>query len=142
MPPRASHSASCPSIPAPASAATAFRSTRSTSPGRRGEYDVATRFIELAGQINTAMPHYVVERLAEALDRRNSRGLNGARILLIGLAYKRNIDDMRESPSFKLIELIEKRGAQCRLPRSVHCADSADASASRVVGSMLESAQC
>lgn len=75
------------------------------------EYDVATRFIELAGQINSAMPHYVVERLARALDERTGRGLNGARILLIGMAYKKNVDDMRESPSLKLIKLIERRGA-------------------------------
>jgi len=75
------------------------------------EYEVATRFIELAGQINTNMPHYVVQRLAEALDRRASRGLNGARVLVVGLAYKKNIEDIRESPSLKLIELIERRGA-------------------------------
>ena len=75
------------------------------------EFEVATRFIELAGQINTAMPHYVVERLAEALDRRAGRGLSKARILLVGMSYKKNIDDMRESPSLKLLELIEKRGA-------------------------------
>lgn len=75
------------------------------------EFEVATRFIELAGQINTDMPHYVVNRLAEALDRRFSKGLNGASILIVGLAYKKNIEDTRESPAFKLIELIEKRGA-------------------------------
>ena len=74
------------------------------------EYDVATRFVELAGQINTSMPHHVVDRLAEALDRRFSRGLNGSKILLIGVAYKKNVDDMRESPSLRLIELIEGRG--------------------------------
>jgi UDP-N-acetyl-D-glucosamine dehydrogenase len=76
------------------------------------EHEVATRFIELAGQINTGMPHYVVDRLAEALDRRTGRGLNGARILLVGMAYKKNVDDTRESPSWKLIELIERRGAR------------------------------
>ncbi len=76
------------------------------------EHDVTTRFIELAGEINTAMPHYVVERLAEALDRRCGRGLNGARILIVGLAYKKNIEDLRESPSLKLMELIERRGAR------------------------------
>ena len=76
------------------------------------EYDVTTRFIELAGEINTAMPHYVVERLAEALDQRSGRGLNGARILVIGLAYKKNIEDPRESPALKLIELIERRGGR------------------------------
>jgi UDP-N-acetyl-D-glucosamine dehydrogenase len=75
------------------------------------EYEVATRFIELAGQVNTDMPHYVVNRLAEALDRHAHRGLYGARILVIGLAYKKNIEDTRESPSLRLIELIEKRGA-------------------------------
>lgn len=75
------------------------------------EFDMTTSFIELAGQINMAMPHHVVDRLAEAMDRRFRRGLNGARILLVGMAYKKNVDDMRESPSLKLTELIEKRGA-------------------------------
>jgi UDP-N-acetyl-D-glucosamine dehydrogenase len=74
------------------------------------EYEVATRFIELAGEINTAMPDYVLGRLAEELDRRFRRGINGARILVIGMAYKKNIDDTRESPSLKLISLIERRG--------------------------------
>ncbi len=76
------------------------------------EYEVATRFIELAGQINTDMPHYVVGRLAEALDQRAGRGLSVAKILVLGLSYKKNIDDTRESPSLKLIELIERRGAR------------------------------
>ena len=76
------------------------------------EYGVTTRFIELAGQINMSMPHYVVGRLVEALDRTANRGLNGARILVVGLSYKRNIDDTRESPSLKLIELLEGRGAK------------------------------
>jgi UDP-N-acetyl-D-glucosamine dehydrogenase len=76
------------------------------------EYGITARFIDLAGEINTAMPPLVVERLAQGLDRRFARGLNGARILVIGAAYKRNIDDMRESPSLRLIELIEERGAQ------------------------------
>ena len=75
------------------------------------EYDVTTRFIELAGQINTAMPHYVVDRLAEALDRHSGKGLNRAQVLVIGIAYKKNIDDMRESPSLRLIEILEARGA-------------------------------
>ena len=76
------------------------------------EFDVASRFIELAGEINTAMPRHVVERLAEALDERSQRGLNGADVLVVGLAYKKNVDDTRESPALRLIELIEARGAR------------------------------
>ncbi|MGE3332112.1 MAG: nucleotide sugar dehydrogenase [Rhodospirillaceae bacterium] len=75
------------------------------------EFDVTTRFIELAGEINTAMPHLVIERLAKALDARFSRGIKGARLLLLGLAYKKNVDDTRESPALRLIELLEERGA-------------------------------
>ena len=79
------------------------------------EYGLATRFIELAGEINTMMPRYVVSRIVDELNTRTGRGLNGAKILVIGLAYKKNIDDTRESPSFKLIELLEKQGAICEL---------------------------
>ncbi|RAI33224.1 nucleotide sugar dehydrogenase [Rhodoplanes serenus] len=75
------------------------------------EYDVTARFIELAGQINTNMPHLVVSRLAQALDQRFQKGLSGTRVLIVGIAYKKNVDDMRESPALKLIELIENRGA-------------------------------
>ena len=75
------------------------------------EFEVPVRFIELAGEINTAMPHRVVQRVAAALDEQGGRGLNGARILLIGIAYKKNVDDLRESPALKLIELLEGRGA-------------------------------
>ena len=75
------------------------------------EYDIATRFIELAGEINTEMPYHVVNRLAEAVDRSAGRGLNGARILILGVAYKKNVDDMRESPALKLMALLERRGA-------------------------------
>ncbi|MGO4704364.1 nucleotide sugar dehydrogenase [Microvirga sp. 2MCAF38] len=74
------------------------------------EYDITTRFIELAGQINTHMPYYVVDRLAEAVDR-SGKAFSGSKILILGVAYKKNVDDMRESPSLKLIELIEARGA-------------------------------
>lgn len=75
------------------------------------EYGLSTRFIELAGEINTGMPRHVVRRLAEALDARTGKGLNGARILLVGLAYKKNVDDTRESPALTIIELLEERGA-------------------------------
>ena len=75
------------------------------------EYELSTRFIELAGEINAAMPRYVVGRLAGALDQRFATPLSRARILLIGVSYKKNVSDMRESPAMKLIELLEQRGA-------------------------------
>ena len=75
------------------------------------EYDIATRFIELAGEINSRMPYRVVNRLAELLDSKGRKNLSDAKILILGIAYKKNIDDMRESPALKLIELIERRGA-------------------------------
>jgi UDP-N-acetyl-D-glucosamine dehydrogenase len=76
------------------------------------EHELTTRFIELAGEINLSMPRYVVSKLEAALDRRFSRSLGSARILILGLAYKKNVADVRESPSLKLIELIEHRGAK------------------------------
>ena len=79
------------------------------------EYGSVTRFIELAGEINSMMPRYVVARVADELNMRTGRGLNGAPILIVGLAYKKNIDDCRESPSFKVIELLEKQGAVCEV---------------------------
>ena len=88
------------------------------------EFDVATRFIELAGEINTAMPEHVVRRVAETLDRRFAKGLNGSKLLLMGMAYKKNVDDMRESPSLVLMEMLQERG-RSGLPRSVCAGDSA-----------------
>src|SRR5712672_16641 len=75
------------------------------------EFEISTRFIELAGEINASMPNYVVNKLARSLDERAGRGLRGAKILMIGIAYKKNVEDIRESPAFKLIELLEERGA-------------------------------
>jgi UDP-N-acetyl-D-glucosamine dehydrogenase len=74
------------------------------------EFECATRFIELAGEINTAMPGYVVGRVAEALNHAG-KAVNGSRILVLGLAYKPNVDDERESPSYRLMELLKRRGA-------------------------------
>jgi UDP-N-acetyl-D-glucosamine dehydrogenase len=75
------------------------------------EYGQHTRFIELAGEINTSMPQYVVDRVADALnDRRKS--LNGSKVLILGLAYKADVDDDRESPSYVLMDLLTKKGAQ------------------------------
>jgi UDP-N-acetyl-D-glucosamine dehydrogenase len=75
------------------------------------EYAVPVRFVELAGEINTSMPRIVAERVAAALDARFGKGLNGSRILVVGLAYKKNVDDIRESPALRIIELLESRGA-------------------------------
>jgi UDP-N-acetyl-D-glucosamine dehydrogenase len=75
------------------------------------QYELTTRFIELAGEINHAMPAFVIEKLADALnDRRQS--LKGARILVLGVAYKRNLDDTRESPALKIIDLLLKKGSE------------------------------
>jgi UDP-N-acetyl-D-glucosamine dehydrogenase len=75
------------------------------------EYDFPTKFIELAGEVNTAMPYYVVQRVMEAMNNRK-KSINGSRILLLGMAYKKDVDDPRESPSFKLIELLQEKGAE------------------------------
>ena len=74
------------------------------------EFEFNTRFIELAGEINWQMPHHVVERTMEALNEQG-KALKGARVLILGLAYKKNIDDLRESPSIRLIELFREKGA-------------------------------
>lgn len=75
------------------------------------EFGLNTRFIELAGEVNTSMPLYVVERTAEALNRQ-AKALNGSRILVLGLAYKKDVDDTRESPAFRIIELLQARMAE------------------------------
>jgi UDP-N-acetyl-D-glucosamine dehydrogenase len=75
------------------------------------EYGQETRFIELAGEVNTAMPAYVIQRCGEALAE-NRQTIRGSRILMIGIAYKANVDDDRESPAYVLWEMLEKQGAQ------------------------------
>jgi UDP-N-acetyl-D-glucosamine dehydrogenase len=75
------------------------------------EFDLSTRFIELAGEINTAMPIHVVERVVEALNFER-KPVNGSRVLILGLAYKANVDDERESPSYRIMELLQERGAE------------------------------
>jgi UDP-N-acetyl-D-glucosamine dehydrogenase len=74
------------------------------------EYGQHTRFIELAGEINTSMPEYVVDRVGEALNEKG-KAVKGSRVLLLGLAYKADVDDIRESPAFRLMDLLKKRGA-------------------------------
>ena len=74
------------------------------------EYGMHTRFIELAGEINSHMPHWVVNKVAEALNN-HERPIKNSRILVLGIAYKRDVDDMRESPSIEIMELLQKKGA-------------------------------
>jgi UDP-N-acetyl-D-glucosamine dehydrogenase len=74
------------------------------------EYDFRTRFIELAGEINIKMPYFVIEQTADALNER-CKSIRGSKILVLGLAYKRDIDDLRESPSLTIIELLREKGA-------------------------------
>ncbi len=74
------------------------------------KHDVPTRFIELAGEVNASMPDYVVERVALALNDAR-KAVNGSKICILGVAYKRDVDDPRESPSFRVMELLEARGA-------------------------------
>ncbi len=75
------------------------------------EYDFRTRFIELAGEINTNMPYYVVSRVIDALNE-DGKPVKGSRILILGIAYKKDIDDLRESPSLELIRLLKEKGAR------------------------------
>lgn len=75
------------------------------------EYGLSTRFIELSGEINQRMPEYVVDKLVDALNMRG-KALKGARVLVLGIAYKKNVDDMRESPSVLVMELLRDKGAE------------------------------
>src|SRR5205814_4734958 len=74
------------------------------------EFDFAARFIELAGEINTSMPYHVVEAIATSLNS-HKKSLNGSRLLMLGVAYKKDVDDLRESPSLKIMQLLLQRGA-------------------------------
>jgi UDP-N-acetyl-D-glucosamine dehydrogenase len=75
------------------------------------EYGVHTRFIELAGEINTSMPQYVVDKVTAGLNSQK-KSVSGSKVLVLGIAYKKNIDDMRESPAVHIMELLQKQGAQ------------------------------
>jgi len=78
---------------------------------RAKQYDMPTRFIELAGEINTSMPYYVILRVTEALNQ-HGKAMKASKILVLGLAYKKDVDDVRESPSVTIIELLEQHGAK------------------------------
>lgn len=75
------------------------------------QFDFRTRFIELAGEVNTQMPYYVIEKTVEALNA-HRKPLKGSKVLVLGMAYKKDVDDLRESPSLTIIELLSQRGAQ------------------------------
>jgi UDP-N-acetyl-D-glucosamine dehydrogenase len=75
------------------------------------QFDFHTRFIELSGEVNTAMPYHVVDAVSAALNR-SKKALNGAKVLVLGVSYKRDIDDLRESPALKIIELLQRDGAE------------------------------
>jgi UDP-N-acetyl-D-glucosamine dehydrogenase len=75
------------------------------------EFDFAARFIELAGEINTAMPYHVVDSISNSLNGQK-KSLNGSRLLILGVAYKKDVDDLRESPALKIMQLLQQRGAQ------------------------------
>ncbi|RLA02422.1 MAG: UDP-N-acetyl-D-glucosamine dehydrogenase, partial [Gammaproteobacteria bacterium] len=74
------------------------------------EYGLNTRFIELAGEINTNMPLWVISKVADALNTKE-KSIRGSKILVLGISYKKNVDDMRESPSVELMQLLQDRGA-------------------------------
>jgi UDP-N-acetyl-D-glucosamine dehydrogenase len=98
------------------------------------EYDFTSRFIELAGEVNSHMPDHVVELAGEALNWAR-RSVNGSRILILGMAYKRNVSDHRESPALDIMELLKKKGAE------VSYADP-HVPQIRLDGSVLESVAC
>ena len=74
------------------------------------EYDFSTRFIQLAGEVNTSIPHYVVERIGKVLNDR-SRSIRDSKILILGVAYKKDVDDVRESPALEIMEILQAKGA-------------------------------
>jgi UDP-N-acetyl-D-glucosamine dehydrogenase len=112
------------------------------------KHGLSTRFIELAGEINTSMPAYVVSKVADALNDR-SKPINGSKILLLGMAYKKDVDDPRESPGFELMRLLLQKGASVsyndpyipRLPSMRHYPQLSMSSADLTVG-YLESQDC
>jgi UDP-N-acetyl-D-glucosamine dehydrogenase len=78
------------------------------------EFGVRTKFIDLAGEVNTAMPEWVVERLMDALNDHQGRALKGTKVLVLGMAYKKNVDDVRESPALTLWDMLKKKGASLK----------------------------
>ncbi|GIW99755.1 MAG: hypothetical protein KatS3mg111_3088 [Pirellulaceae bacterium] len=112
------------------------------------KHEMPTKFIELAGEINTSMPLYVIHRLAEALNG-HGKPIKGSRICVLGVAYKKDVDDPRESPSFKLMELLMARGAELTysdphipvLPKMRHY-DVPEMTSQELTPEFLESLDC
>ncbi len=111
------------------------------------QVDLSTRFIELAGEINTAMPYHVIDRVAAGLNRQH-KALNGSSVLVLGVAYKPDVDDMRESPALKIISLLAERGARVLYhdPHVAHLAPSRkyrfDLKSSPLTADLLEAVDC
>ena len=101
----------CASIQVQVGVVTAFRSIPSTFRGRRANAGWKTKFIELAGEINRHMPEYIIKRLQYALNERG-KSVKGSRLMIIGLAYKKDINDDRESPAYRIISLLMPMGAK------------------------------
>ena len=111
MPPPPNRSGSLPTTPALALAATASPSIPFYLTWKAREYGLNTRFIELAGEINTAMPDWVIGKVMNALNDRGQDARMARSVLVLGIAYKKNVDDMRESPSVMLMDKLIKKGA-------------------------------
>ncbi len=113
------------------------------------EYEQPTRFIELAGEVNCAMPEWVIHKVMEALNDQE-KSLKNSKVLILGLAYKSNVDDCRESPSFKLWELLDKRGAKVDysdphvpvVPKTREHADYAGVKSQSLNAAMLKEYDC
>jgi UDP-N-acetyl-D-glucosamine dehydrogenase len=115
------------------------------------EYDFSTKFIELAAEVNQAMPYHVVDLVAQALSMRG-KPLDGANILVLGVAFKRNVDDARNSPAERIIELLLNRGAQVNysdpyvprfhVGRDVFCRDERILVSESLTPQLLEAADC
>ena len=115
-----SRSASCRSIPGPGLGGHCIPIDPLYLSWKLKTLNYRARFIELAGEINSEMPEYVCERVADALNDRE-KSVKGSRILVLGVTYKRDIDDVRESPALDILRLLESAGRARRLPRSRTC---------------------
>jgi len=110
------------------------------------EFDFSTRFIELAGEINTNMPYFVVGKVVEALNEKK-KSIKGSRILVLGVAYKKDIDDTRESPAMELIRILKSKGAVVRyndpfVPRAISRGKGFDMRSTRLSKAVLEKTDC